>query len=63
MRVGPGEGHEIVCCRKMNSVWDSPDTTCHNYIPFNHKYEQSTLYVLEITGMYGPPEDDTDVNA
>eukprot|EP00957_Ditylum_brightwellii_P153847 11710272-Ditylum_brightwellii.AAC.1 len=63
MRIGPGDSPENCCCRKMNSVWNSPDTTCYNYIPFKYKYEQSTLDVLEEIGMHDPPEDNTDMNS
>ena len=42
----------------MHSVKASPDTTCHNYVSFNHKYKQSTLEVLEEIGMYIPGNDE-----
>ena len=60
VRVGEGEGPENFRCRKMNSVKDSPDPTCHNYIQFNHKYQESTLEVLEEIGIYEPPPDGSD---
>ena len=62
VRVGEGDDPSSFRCRKMNSVWDSPDTTCHNYLPFKLTYKSSTLEVLEQIGLYVPPGDTNDVN-
>ena len=62
VRIGEGDDPSNFRCRKMNSVWDSPDTTCHNYLPFKHTFKLSTLEVLEKIGLYIPPGDTNDVN-
>eukprot|EP00957_Ditylum_brightwellii_P113436 8648853-Ditylum_brightwellii.AAC.1 len=58
VRFNLGEKHDDYCCRKMHSVHDCPDPTCHNYVPIPHKYDKATLEFLEEIGMYNPCEDD-----
>ena len=58
MRVNVGEGKRDFRCRKMHSVYDCPDTTCHNYVPIPHKYQKKFLEVLQEVGIYTTMGDD-----
>ena len=63
MRIGTGIGKENFRCRKPHAVKDSPDSTCHHYVSFNHKFQPSTLEVMEEIGMYDPPVEGSGSNA
>lgn len=58
MRIGPGDGPENFRCRKMHSYKDNPDPTKHSYVPFNIKFQDTTLKIFEELELYIPPEDE-----
>lgn len=52
VRIGSGDTEDDKRCRKQHPVKDSPDPSSHNYIPFNFKFQDHTLEILEQIGLY-----------